>query len=49
MKYGQDTVTRVRAIMAPGNPVPGDVAPDAQRRQETYDRIRTLARSCCHT
>jgi hypothetical protein len=42
MKYGQDTVDRVRSIMAPGNPVPGDVLSDRQRdprRQETHDRI----------
>jgi hypothetical protein len=42
MKYGQDTVDRVRSIMAPGNPVPGDVLSGSQRdprRQETHDRI----------
>jgi len=42
MKHGQDTVDRVRSIMAPGNPVPGDVLPDRQRdphRQRTHDRI----------
>jgi len=42
MKYGQDTVDRVRSIMAPGNPVPGDVLSGRQRdphRQETHDRI----------
>ena len=42
MRYGQDTVDRVRAIMAPGNPVPGDVLSGSQRdphRQETHDRI----------
>jgi hypothetical protein len=42
MRYAQDTVDRVRSIMAPGNPVPGNVLPDGQRdprRQETHDRI----------
>jgi hypothetical protein len=42
MKYGQDTVDRVRSIMAPGNPVPGGGLPGSQRdprRQETHDRI----------
>ena len=42
MKYTQDTVDRVRSIMAPGNPVPGDVLSGSQRdprRQETHDRI----------
>ena len=42
MKYGQDTVDRVRSIMAPGNPVPGDVPLGGEqdsRRQETHDRI----------
>jgi hypothetical protein len=47
MKYGQDTVDRVRSIMAPGNPVPGDVLSDSQwdpRRQETHDRILAQGR-----
>ena len=42
MKYGQDTVDRVRSIMAPGNPVPGDILTGSDRdprRQETHDRI----------
>jgi hypothetical protein len=46
MKYGQDTVDRVRSIMAPGNPVPGDVLSGSQRdprRQETHDRILAAA------
>ena len=46
MKYGQDTVDRVRSIMAPGNPVPGDVLSGRQRaphRQETHDRILASA------
>jgi len=48
MKYGQDTVDRVRSIMAPGNPVPGGGLPDSQReprRQETHDRILAGARA----
>lgn len=48
MMYGQDTIDQVRSIMAPGNPVPGDVPSDTEPKplqQATYDRIMALAHS----
>jgi hypothetical protein len=48
MKYGQDTVAWVRSVMAPGNPVPGDVPCGSEQdlhRQQAYDRILALARN----
>jgi hypothetical protein len=48
MKYGQDTVAWVRSVMAPGNPVPGDVPSGSEEdlhRQRAYDRILALARN----
>jgi hypothetical protein len=48
MKYGQDTVAWVRSVMAPGNPVPGDVPSGSEEdlhRQQAYDQILALARN----
>ena len=48
MSSRQDTVAHVRAIMAPGNPVPGNAVLDCQQapaRQEAYDRIWALAQN----
>jgi hypothetical protein len=48
MKYGQDTVAWVRSVMAPDNPVPGDVPSGSEEDlylQQAHDRILALARN----